>query len=247
MGTPVLLMALPFAFINEGYIMKTKFHTAILCGVALILTTLLSLGVDDCVRADFEGKYRDWKEWVKNHLYSSDYTQNKEYQGIINLGPSAVPLLIEKIEKNPEDFHLEFAIFRITKRRFGKEEWPEGTLGDSITASQMYVKWWKEGRFKTGVWFAELYGKWKSLKAEKKDKEAEEIYQRIVDLGIPVLPYLLEKIEQQTEFVPAISKLSDGAVSQEAKAVDCKNWWNKNKQKFELPGQSVPKQTSDNK
>ncbi len=102
----------------------------------------------------------------------------------------------------------------------------------------MYVKWWKEGRFKTGECFAKLHAKWKTLKLEGKGKEAQETYQNIVDLGIPVLPYLIDKVEQFPDLIPAISNLSDGMLPLTATVGDCKQWWEKNKEKFELPTQS---------
>lgn len=220
---------------------------AFLYGIALGALTLSGFALGDTPRETFENRYQAWRTWVAGHPYLSTYTTNPEFQAIVALGPPVIPFLIEKIEQNPEDFHLEVAVHRIAKKRFDKTEWPQGKLGDAKTAAGMYIQWWKDDRFKTGERFAELYGKWKSLKAEKKDKEAEETYQRIVDLGIPVLPYLLDKVEQETEFVSAISKLSDGELAPRAKAIDCKDWWEKNKQKFELPNQSVPKQPSDKK
>ena len=82
---------------------------------------------------------------------------------------------------------------------------------------------------------------------EKKDKEAVEAYRRIVDLGIPVLPYLVEHVGEQPEFVAAISELSGEALPQNATAADCRQWWEENKQKFELPGreETSPPQDGD--
>lgn len=200
-----------------------------LYGIAVGVLTLSGSASGDTPRKTFENRYQAWRTWVAANPYLSTYTTSPEFQGIVALGPPAIPFLIEKLEQNLEDFHLEVAVHRIAKKRFDRTEWPQGKLGDAKTAAGMYVQWWKDDRFKTGERFAELYGKWKLLKAEKKDKEAEETYQRIVDLGITVLPYLLDKVDQQGEFVPAISKLSDGALSPRAGATDCKNWWGKNK------------------
>ncbi|MGI6494606.1 MAG: hypothetical protein ACOX5G_00670 [Kiritimatiellia bacterium] len=222
--------------------MKT-FKTGLCVGILLALGSFWCRGSDEQVHRLFEERYAAWRTWVKEHPYSSTYMANKEFYAIVNLGVPAIPLIVEKIEQNPEDFHLGSAISIISKRRFAKSDWPQDKLGDSITAASMYVQWWKEGRFKTGERFVELYGEWKSLKAGKKDKEAEETYRRIIDLGIPALPYLIEKVEQQPEFVQGISRLSDGALPPTATGADCRQWWEKNKQKFELPPQSESKQS----
>lgn len=187
----------------------------------------------------FEEKYQAWKTWVKNNPLLSDYTTNPKFGEIVSLGPPVLPYIVEKIEKSG-DFHLVHAISRITKKQFEKTDWPQGTLGDSITASKMYVQWWKEGRFKTGERFAKLYSKWKTLKSEKKDKEAKETYRQIVNLGIPVLPFLIENVETEPEFIPAISKLTDRQLPATATGTECKQWWENNKQKWELSN------TSDN-
>ncbi len=226
--------------------MNHLIRKAFLCVITIATLMLSSFAMGDTFRELFENRYRAWRTWVGDHPYLSTYTTSPEFQAIVALGPPVVPFLIEKIEQNPEDFHLEVAVHRIAKKRFDKTEWPQGKRGDAKTAAEMYVQWWKVDRFKTGERFAELYGKWKSLKAEKKDKEADKTYQQIVDLGLPVLPYLLDKVEQQTKFVPAISKLSDGELDPKARVKDIKKWWKKNKQRFELPNQSAPEQTSAN-
>ncbi len=215
--------------------------------VILLCAASNTFATDAASRVVFEEKYQAWKEWVKEHGFMSTYIANEPFHAIVQMGLPAIPLLAEKIEKNPEDFELGTAIGIISKRRFAQPEWPQDKLGDSITAARMYVRWWKEGRFKTGERFDELYPKWKALKLQKKDAEAHQTFQQIVDLGIPVLPYLVDKVEQDSDFIPAISKLSDGAIPPTATAAECKQWWNKNQQKFELPPQSSSNDSSDKK
>jgi hypothetical protein len=183
----------------------------------------------------FEEKYQAWKTWMKNNPLLSDYTSNREYQAIVNLGLPVLPYLIQKIENNPEDFHLECAVSRISMKTFEKSDWPQNKLGDSITAAKMYANWWKDERFKTGAKFTELYNKWKTLKTEKKDKETNDTYQQIVNLGIPVLPYLIENVEKEPDFIIAISKLTGRQVSMNATGPECKQWWENNKQNWNLP------------
>ena len=232
--------------------------------LSVIFGTIMSCTVwaqqTNDVGATFHTAYAEWKEYlrtnttmdvmVRSSIPSGTFYDNEPFRKIVALGVPALPQIADKIS---EDRLLLEAFRQITKweyhvvrtgdrpddYRWTVEEFPQmSKKGGPPDRLEVWNHWWKEGRFKTGERFAELYGKWKSLKAEKKDKEAEEIYQRIVDLGIPVLPYLLDNVEQETEFVSAISKLSDGDLAQGARATDCKNWWEKNKQKFELPGDS---------
>lgn len=90
-----------------------------------------------------------------------------QFYAMVEFTTPAVPLLIDKIEKNPEDFHLMNAVRCITKKRFERSDWPPGKIGDSITAAKMFIQWWKDGRFRTGERFGELHDKWKTLKSEK--------------------------------------------------------------------------------
>lgn len=213
--------------------MKLK-KNQIFIGIIFSIISSWSYASDEQVREQFEVRYSAWKAWRHENWYLSCFSAGKEFRAITDLGFVAIPLIVEKIENNPEDSPLGRAIGNISKKRFDRSEWPQDRLGDERTAAEMYVQWWKEDRFKTGEQFTVLYDKWKSLKKENKDEEAEQIYQRIVRLGIPVLPYLIDIVEQEAAFISAISRLSDGALAQEATASECKKWWEKNKQRYEI-------------
>jgi hypothetical protein len=175
------------------------------------------------------------------------------FRAIVDLGPAALPLIAGKMEKDPDAYFLWRAIEMIAKVKI--ERVYDRTKNSIVfpdypgleRPQNPYVCWWKEGRFKTGERFSELYGKWEASREEKKDKEAQETYQKIIDLGLPVLPYLVDKAAEQPELVPAVSTLSDGALPPTATAADCRQWWERNKQKFELPPRSQPKEGSEKK
>jgi len=186
----------------------------------------------------FEEKYQAWKAWVLDHRYLSSYTTNKEFQELVNIGAEAVPLLIEKMEDNQEDFHLEVAVYRITKRRFDKAEWPEGKRGDAKTAAKMYVKWWKEDRATTADRASELYDAMKRLKKAGKEIEAGDKLESIVDLGVDVLPFLVERVDDAPDLLPAIVKLSGGKVNKEWDGKECKKWLQENRSKVLPPSSS---------
>jgi hypothetical protein len=228
--------------------------------LALVPVILLHCGLafagESTLESDFNAKYLAWVEVRSEMGYMSDtfgWADTPAFRAIVDLGPAALPLIAGKVENDPRADFLLQAIQIITKVKITEvfdhaqyrmvcPDYPE------LEPSQdPYWYWWNEGRFKTGERFSELYGKWRALREEKKDKEAQETYQKIIDLGLPVLPYLVDKAAEQPELVPAVSTLSDGALPPTATAADCREWWEKNKQKFELPPRSQPDEGSGKK
>lgn len=189
----------------------------------------------------FEDAYKRWKIRMNqpDMLESSGpgLFDCQEYQNIVKLGISALPEIMSKMDTYPDDpmaHQLWVAAARISKKRFENEE--ERNISSNKNRVILWQEWWKEGRFKTGAQFAILIKQWKSLKSEKNDKEADKVYRKIVNLGIPVLPYLVDNADQNPEFVPAISKLSAGDIPTTATSHVCKELWEKCKSKYELPG-----------
>ena len=207
-----------------------------------VATCMIGLSVavsrDVCaksIEAEFEQRYKAWREWVSKNSVRSTYTACKEYYDIIALGVSAIPFMIGKMEECFDDFHLSTAVSIVSKREFGIEEWPADCLGDSITAARMYINWWRVGRFQTGAQFRDLYARWCKLEGVKMHDDAAKVYRQIVNLGLPVLPYLVDVVEESPEFVVAISELSGGDMPKNAKPEECKVWWGKNKERYILP------------
>ena len=158
------------------------------------------------------------------------------FMNIVALGPRALPLIVQKMEQNSDDFHLESAIWRITKMEFDRAEWPTNALGDSHAAAKMYVKWWKEGRKETGRKFASGYAQYRAVWAQGKEVEAQTEIGRIRSLGIAALPYIMVKVPaDHGDLVKLVSQLTDRAVSPDAEPAECLEWWAKNKEKWLLP------------
>jgi hypothetical protein len=182
---------------------------------------------------------------VNANLVSSDLSASREFGEMIKLGPAVIPFVVEQIETNPDeyDFALVRVISRLTDYRFGVDEWPDVEPGDEALGHNRrrvltYIRWWKKWRFKTEERFAERYAEWHRLLDEGKTEEAQKAFRRIVFLGTPVLPYLIERVEQEPEFVGAIAKLTvrwDGGSPTNATPAECRLWWEKNKAKYELP------------
>jgi hypothetical protein len=100
----------------------------------------------------------------------------------------------------------------------------------------LLLRWWNVERFHTPERFAKLYAERQALLQQGDAKGAQEKYQRIQNLGIAVLPCLLDKIGQgATDLAPIMSALTNGAVKPDASPADCAKWWNAHKQEWTLP------------
>lgn len=189
----------------------------------------------------FEDAYKRWKI----RMNQSDMLESsgpglfdcQEYQNIVKLGVGALPEIMSQMDTYPDDpmaHQLWVAAARISKKKFENEE--ERNIRSNKNRVILWQEWWKEGRFKTGAQSATLIKKWNNLKSEKNDKEAEKVYVKIVNLGIPVLPYLVDNVDRNPELIPAISRLSAGDIPTTATSPVCKKLWKKCKNKYELPG-----------
>ena len=73
----------------------------------------------ELIKAAFEKYYLEWSELIRTTpeiMLSSDtvdYVTNEPYEEIINLGKSALPYIMEKLQLG--EFHLNHAVFEITE------------------------------------------------------------------------------------------------------------------------------------
>ena len=203
--------------------MKTVLRV-LMCGMVLVCDSLAAKPADS-VREDFEALYDEWKVWIATNRHLSSYVDNEAFRAISDLRPSALPFMIEKMKEDPDGFHLSMAVRKISKKKFERSDWPKDRMGDSVSAAKMYVQWWAAGRFQTGRRFLALCEEWRSLVGENRCEEAKRVFRQIVNLGLPVLPYLIEAVKARPRLVPAVAELSDGALSPDASSDDCVRWW----------------------
>jgi hypothetical protein len=104
------------------------------------------------IAAEFERHYQDWKTFIASgdlvlSSISEDYTNNPHFQAIVDLGPDAVPYIIEKFDTDEEAHFLIHALERITNKRFTSSEVEAAqarygeTLGNQGFAA-MWKDWW---------------------------------------------------------------------------------------------------------
>jgi len=223
--------------------------------VAVLLGSFaMSIAVGDAGR-DLDRYYKEWAlsldkiVGVKSNMDTrACFDDNPYYQKIVGLGVEAVPLILTRMRTHP---FIATALLDITKWRYHikrtgdvpkefvwtVEEFPDevGTTGppDGI---RLCERWWTEFRKQVPERFSTLYGEWQGLKKEGKSKEADEKFQRIKDLGIDVLPLLVEKVQKgDTDLIPAIAYLTDKKMPESATAAECISWWEANKEKWTLP------------
>ena len=93
--------------------------------------------------------------------------------------------------------------------------------------SSIWFYWWDEGRKLTPQVFAKKYAAYKSAKAE--DVKAK--YTLLQNMGIIILPNLLEKIEGgDSDLIPMFNYLSDQKDLETAE--ECRIWWDANKERY---------------
>lgn len=219
--------------------MKSRFMLLFLC----VLWSRISVGGESPSSAQFQEKYLSWKTYVQQseirmQSTARSWVENKYFKEIVDMGPPILPLLVETMEKDPDARVLWHAIRQIGKvdingeydkaaKRMRFHDYPDLKPGQEV-----YVEWWKTERLKTGDRFFAYYARLMELNGRDQEQDKIRIFQEIEALGIPVLPYLMDYVNQFPEWIPIVSRLTDGAVSSNATADQCWAWWEKNQNRY---------------
>ncbi|MBN1803650.1 MAG: hypothetical protein JW837_00225 [Sedimentisphaerales bacterium] len=178
----------------------------------------------------FEDNYKKWKDFCKSPtvMVSSEIStrlNSPYYRNIVEIGPSAIPYIVQKSKEDPDFNWLGWAWAEITRITPTKNKhW------ESIE------NWWKGGRKQARERFESLYQKWKDDKANGKSLDADKMKKSIQALGIETLPFLIDKVKQgDTEWVEVISKLTAGKLDKNAYIFQCIEWWEKDKENWLIP------------
>ena len=179
---------------------------------------------------------------------STDWAfDNEPYRQLVALGPRSVPYMAARYGSDvllgkalgditKAEIHLRNQTSRPGVERWTVDELPGVEWSQDPDVRDIWLRWWNEARFQTPGRFAKLYDERQALLKQGDVKGAEENYQRIQDLGIPVLPCLVDKIGKgATDLVPIMSALTNGGVKGDAKPQDCIKWWNQHKVEWTLP------------
>jgi hypothetical protein len=232
--------------------------TGTLCRVVSALADDNDTGMQRLI----EARYRAWMQWTQDHSelgYSSESNDwafdNEPYRQLVALGPRAVPCLAAGLRGADPDamcavmeditkvrFHFHNESLAPGRERWTVDEFPGVQWNRTPNDVELMQRWWNDERFHTPERFAKLYAERQALLQQGDAKGAQEKYERIQNLGIAVLPCLLDKIGQgATDLVPIMSALTNGAVKPDASPADCAKWWNAHKQEWTLPPTAADK------
>ncbi|NLI16295.1 MAG: hypothetical protein GX409_08435 [candidate division Zixibacteria bacterium] len=230
-------------------------------GVLIALLFAVASGQDTDLKNRFEVEYKAWKTYVDANSVSDLAIFNNHMRAIIQLGIPALPLIFEKMEKNEYrfDFQLEVAIPPITRKFFEIEDWPKGKRGDAITKAALFLDWWKNGIKETKNTFDRYYSARKKFLEENNTEEAEKQLNRIRNLGIVAIPYMIDKIKEgdlvfietiaeltnqypskytysegDSAFIGNLNELTNQGLSANASKDECLEWWSKNSSKYTI-------------
>jgi hypothetical protein len=140
-------------------------------------------------------------------------------------------------------FALEGCMKKITKVSFSYDvsvkrressvnQFPE--LGTYKSGSDLYKKVWQHWYKVVRSWTAQQFEK--RYQARKLIPKNTKYKPRLDTLGIPALPFIIEKVKQgDKDLIPLISGLVDHELPKDATQQQCLDWWEKNKQKWLIP------------
>ncbi len=218
----------------------------ILIAVLLAVSTETILFSEESIERQFEAKYQAWRVYISTPelMIQSKATSHftcPQFQEIVKLGVPALPYIANKMETTNDQF-LWKAIEKIARVKIRGEydkrknmvvfpDFPNLRPNEDV-----YLYWYRSGRKQTPQRFESLYQERKILQSQGKAKEAQDKYQKIKDLGIDALPYIMQKIQQgDKDLIPLVSYLTDNTVKADASAAECLGWWKENKNKWIIP------------
>jgi hypothetical protein len=191
-------------------------------------------GGDGAIARELEQRIDAWMKYRLTTRSSSDFSSNEYYDRIVELGPPALPYLIDRMEKG--DWTFSAAIGKITLKRFADDERPKDYGGSSQSYANAVLQWWPKARKETPKRFDALHSRWKTLKSQGKEDQAREQSQAMRGLGVAGLPLLMAKInEGDRDLVPIVSELTRKEIDPNATPAQCVSWWQTNKDKWAIP------------
>lgn len=221
----------------------------------------------ESIQAKFDRCFTAWQTWAASQPERALLTIGEEFRNMVDLGPQAAPFIAEKMlaAGSPrEGAALAEALARVTDKRFPRAQWPVGKYLDPAVRLELYSRWWTEGRAQTAADFDRLYASWKELKAQglvfvrdvyvvtyddeqktvvpKRDlqrTELADIYDALNDMGIDILPLIVEKFAARDyDLLPIFRNLTHivpRGRDLEEKVAYCVKWWEANKGEWLIP------------
>jgi len=222
----------------------------------IIAGVSITIKAQESVEQQFEEHFQDWKEFCSRpevmilSLAGPRFTCT-EFRAITDLGIPALPYIAAKMEYDTNRDLLWKAIEVIAKVKIRGEydnsssrvvfpQFPALKSGEDV-----YLYWWREGHKSTQARFEEFYSKWKQIK-DSNNEVALKSYKDMVNLGLPVIPYMINRIENgDSGLIPAVSQLVDGEIKEDISPKECADWWYSNRDRWTINFQNIEINKSD--
>ena len=206
---------------------------------------------------EFDKLYDSWMQEQKTAVDNAKtqtrttllQPKTESYCRMLEIGSPVLPCAVSKLKQNQGNLYLALIVRDIAKIRFEEilisdkrkmkladydydyVAYPYFT--DKSKFSSPYIYWWDTGRALTPEIFKRKYEAYIKAKSDGKEDEIKRSYTLLQNMGIVILPNLLEKIESgEKDLIPMFSYLTDGKVKENATPEDCKKYWDKNKDDY---------------
>jgi hypothetical protein len=183
------------------------------------------------LRKTFETEYEAWKKDCDRVMFSSDTNdrlKSEHFKKIISMGPKVLPYLFEKRVSDPNFTWIGIAYLYLIRINPDPSENPY--------AKESVQSWWQGRQKQVDQRFESTYKKWKEYNTQSMSVEADKMYNRIKALGIAAFPKMINKIEEgDTEFIAAISQLTENQIKKDATRTEALSWWEQNKEDWLIP------------
>lgn len=222
------------------------------------------------------GLLTQWIGDIKGKRTSEDYSNlfaNESFQAIQREGANGVRFIVSEVEHHENlgdlpnnDYGADQIMRAVSKTQLHFvpvptpdnpelkvlrcEEFPSMEVGRHYgQVRQLWLKWWAEKDAKIPVWFRGRYAMWKAAKKTGDKAKTEQLFRRVVDLGIFSLPQWMDKLntdpQEAKAIIGAISELTSGEIKPDATSAQVNAYWQKNALKWtrvdEPKGADAPK------
>ncbi|MFC4770327.1 hypothetical protein [Effusibacillus consociatus] len=211
--------------------MKKLFLTLFIC--SFIVTMLINQNTSASIEKKIDNNFASIAQKInkeislRSELASSsnpyDYIQgNDDFNEIINLGNDALPYLHKKLSRSEHDGLQEY-ITAIAIERIAKVDLKKTSQWE--TAKDFNSKWKKH--------LASIPATVDAIASDSK-VSSDEKAKRLLELGTPAIPFILEKVESgNEELFPVVIELTKGSKVEATESVKNKmEWATNNKDSF---------------
>ena len=220
------------------------------------LFTFIFCCIAESFGVDYDKLSNDLIEWRKDYHAKSRqesissrtdfYTES--FEKILSYGPEIASFMMQKFKNGNRDLIVFFS--KIFKTEFDsyfdkqKKAWifpdypqyvyyPAGFHPDKPRGNEdsIWIYWWDNGRRSTAMIFEKKYQTYRSARKTGNDDDIKQTYIKLQNMGIIILPNLLEKIEAgDADLIPMFCFLCDR--NDLKTADDCGRWWESSKERY---------------